>query len=640
MSDPGLHPCFLGPYGENDQLLEQLITEFFRDHVYWRRNIHPEDPPAIPTHARYRPDFQAFESRLRQQLHQLSAALKRSVPFHSQRYLGHMVSDLLIPGLAAQILTLPYNPNNVSDEAAPVTLDMEREAGMQLAAMLGYDCNPRAVPCAFGHLTSGGTSANFQALRLALAIKSYPVALRAAGVEALGLPDSDLDAFLLPQPESIRLFSAAQDWLSTLVPRERRSWQKRIETRRVEHLGLSGFLTAHPTLSTPVVLAPATAHYSWSKGMKLLGLGRQNLLQVPERDMRLDADACDALLDTLHRERRPILLAVGIFGSTEFGTIDPIDRLCDARDRLAAERFGFAVHVDAAWGGYLMTLLRDESGALRSADAVGREFANFPRPEVYSAMAAVARSDSVTVDPHKLGYLPYGAGAFLCRDRRPMELLAESADYVFHDGEAKDPGTRLNAIGRYEIEGSNPGAMAAAVCVTHRVIPLDAANFGRIQAATLRSAEVFRELLREWAPRMASQFRVVVPFEPDCNLLCIAINPAGNRDIDVCNAFMRRVQRRLGTDPSAPRLDQSFYGSVTTLRGDALGPEAMRGVLDRLGMDTPDDPEDLAAVRLVVLRHTLMNPFLLDEVNGINYLARYLAYLEILLPELVRAQPA
>jgi hypothetical protein len=51
MSDPDLYPCFLGPYGENDQLLEKLVVEFLRDHVYWRRNFHPEDPPAIPTHA-------------------------------------------------------------------------------------------------------------------------------------------------------------------------------------------------------------------------------------------------------------------------------------------------------------------------------------------------------------------------------------------------------------------------------------------------------------------------------------------------------------------------------------------------------------------------------------------------------------
>ena len=124
---PGmLDACFLGPYAENDGLLEKLVVEFLRDHVYWRRNFHPEDPPAIPTDAAFDPGYRAFEARMRRELHQLSAALKKSVPFHSPRYIGHMASDLLLPGLAAHILTLPYNPNNVSEDAAPVTVELVR----------------------------------------------------------------------------------------------------------------------------------------------------------------------------------------------------------------------------------------------------------------------------------------------------------------------------------------------------------------------------------------------------------------------------------------------------------------------------------------------------------------------------------
>src|SRR3546814_1947405 len=90
-----------------------------------------------------------------------------------------LASDLLLPGLAAQILTLPYNPNNVSEDAAPVTIDMEVKAGLQLARMLGYPHDTARPECAFGHLTSGGTVANYQARRLALALQAFPVALRA-----------------------------------------------------------------------------------------------------------------------------------------------------------------------------------------------------------------------------------------------------------------------------------------------------------------------------------------------------------------------------------------------------------------------------------------------------------------------------
>ena len=46
--------------------------------------------------AAFDPGYRAFEARLRRELHALSASLKKSVPFHSPRYIGHMVSDLLI----------------------------------------------------------------------------------------------------------------------------------------------------------------------------------------------------------------------------------------------------------------------------------------------------------------------------------------------------------------------------------------------------------------------------------------------------------------------------------------------------------------------------------------------------------------
>ena len=298
-----LDACFLGPYGENDTLLEKLVVEFLRDHVYWRRNFHPEDPPAISTAAAQHPEFLAFEARMRRELHQLSAALKKSVPFHSPRYLGHMVSDLLLPGLAAQILTLPYNPNNVTEDAAPVTVDMEVQVGLQLARMLGYAHDPAEPACAFGHLTSGGTLANYQALRLALALKAFPVALRAAGVPELALPEDDVAAFNLGPDACIALLERWQAWLRLQTPAGRANWQANVERERIEQRGLAGFFAAHPALRVPVVLAPATAHYSWSKGVKLLGLGRDRLELIATRGMRLDIEALDATLERCARER-------------------------------------------------------------------------------------------------------------------------------------------------------------------------------------------------------------------------------------------------------------------------------------------------------------------------------------------------
>ena len=628
MTDPALYPCFLGPYGENDALLEKLVVEFLRDHVYWRRNFHPEDPPAIPTHAAQRPEFQAFEARLRRELHTLSAALKRSVPFHSPRYLGHMVSDLALPGLVAQMLTLPYNPNNVSEDAAPVTIDLEIHVGLQLARMLGYRDDPTQPDCAFGHLTSGGTVANYQALRLALALKAFPVALRAAAPPGLELPDDDWTAFNLDPSAGIDLLQRARDWVAALAPHARYSWMRRVEEERIEQLGLVEFFKRHPELSPPVVLAPITAHYSWSKGMKLLGLGRKQLRQVPQRGMRLDPDALASMLEDLRERRQPVLMTVAVLGTTEFGTIDPVHEVVACRARFAHAGFGFGVHVDAAWGGYLATLLRAEDGSLRPLADLRHEFATFPSASSHAAIAALGQCDSITVDPHKQGYLPYGAGAFVCRDQRAMGLLSEDADYVFSSDGRDDYFSRYHKLGRFILEGSKSGAAAAAVYVTHKVLPLDHAHFGRITAETIRSTESFLARAARFANDMAGELRVVIPFAPDSNLVCVALNPSGNFDVAAMNVFIRTLYDALRCAPDQAVQSHEFYGSITTLRAEALGAEDMARVLAELGLEPRSLLPDHDGVdRLFILRHTLMNPFLNDAENGIDYIDRYFDFL-------------
>ena len=621
-----LDACFLGPYGENDTLLEKLVVEFLRDHVHWRRNFHPEDPPAISTFAAQHPAYQAFEARMRRELHQLSAALKQSVPFHSPRYIGHMASDLLLPGLAAQILTLPYNPNNVSEDAAPITVQLEVQAGLQLARMLGYPDDPARPDCAFGHLTSGGTVANYQALRLALALKAFPVALCAAGVaDELDLPDDGWQAFNLGPAAGIALLQRWQHWLAAQPPAQRQRWRERVEGQRIEQLGLVEFFARHRTLRVPQVLAPVTAHYSWSKGLKLLGLGRGQLRLLPVRGMRMDAEALEQALEECARERQPVLMAVAVLGSTEYGTIDPVHAVVAARDRAQARGLGLSVHVDAAWGGYLTTLFRRPDGGLRTLQDVRADYGQFPQPEVHAAFAALAQTDSVTVDPHKLGYLPYGAGAFICRDHRAMALLSEQADYVFRDG-GDDYMARYRQLGQFIPEGSRSGATAAAVYVTHKVLPLDHAHFGLMPRQTVLAAEAFQVRARRFAVQMAPGLQVSVPFAPDSNLVCLALNPRGNRDLATANAFVRRLYGDLRCDPRQPLQMRSFFASITTLQRSMAGEAEMQRVLGELDID-PATMDEGDADRLVILRHTLMNPYLIDHDNGISYIDRYFDYL-------------
>jgi glutamate/tyrosine decarboxylase-like PLP-dependent enzyme len=645
--------AFLGPYGENDELLERLVVEFLRDHVFWRRNFHPEDPPAIPTRARHDPAHHEFEARMRRELHALSAALKRSVPFHSPRYIGHMASDLLLPGLIAQLVTLPYNPNNVVEDAAPVTVELELEAGLMLARMLGFPSDPARADCAFGHLTGGGSVANYEALAMLRAVRCWPLAAAAAlrgselGTLALDARGTlgEADAWALANlsvPEVIELRSRIVAALAVHGdPARARALAAAIEAERIGSLGTLEFHRRHGGLAAPVVLAPATAHYSWDKAMRLLGLGDARLWRVAERGMRMDADALDAALAQACEQKVPVLAVVGVLGTTEFGTIDPLDRVIAARSAWRERGLAFGVHVDAAWGGYLATVFRQADGGLRPHAAVRAEFEYFPSAEVYAAFAALGAADSVTVDPHKLGYLPFGTGAVVYRDQRVTDFVAQDAAYVFDvapDGRSTAYRDRFKSLGRFILEGSKPGANAAAVCVAHRVLPLDHQNLGAIVARTVRHAERFYDRLRVLAHELADVATLTIPFEPDTNLVCLAINPRGNRDLAVANRAAERVYASLRVDAKLPLQARQHFASATTLALHNLGLEPMSEVLGRLGLDPatlreqPTDPQREAA-GLFVLRHTLMNPWLVDAENGVDYLDMYCKHLAGLLRE-------
>jgi len=606
MTDP-LAPFFLGAYGENNDFFEKTLLELVRDHVYWRRNFHPEDEPPIGTHDQYTRAYLDGLARTRHELHQLTAALKRSIPSFHPRYLGHMVSDLLLPGLIAQLVTTLYNPNNIVEDVAPITVQLELEVGRQLARMLGFHLDAGQEPCALGHLTSGGTVANDEALWLARSARLYPLALRDA-CEATGIwvPDVAVRASSA-DPELLAL--GADDVLvlarrvSAFCSREPRGAElfQALTAARVEELGLAAFAARHPSVERMAVVVPATAHYSWHKAMSLLGLGGANLIEVPVKQARLDGAKLEPALDALRKDRRPVLAVVGVYGTTEFGTLDSIHELIAVRRRHP----GFWLHVDAAWGGYLPTLFRDRKGQLIPREAVREGFHYFPSERVYRATAALAGADSVTVDPHKLGFVPFGAGALVVRDRRVLDLVQQEAPYVFTSPPEEDE-RRYRKLGRYILEGSKPGAAAAACYVNHKVLPLDHDHFGRLLARSVQTSERLVDRLPSLQQELAPWARLAIPFEPDCNLVCLAFNPKGNRSLKAANAFGRRLFETIDVRPDQPVQLKEFFGSCTTVPLDHLGADELQRIAGELQLELarPDD------AGLFLLRHTLMNPWL------------------------------
>jgi glutamate/tyrosine decarboxylase-like PLP-dependent enzyme len=636
-----LAPLFLGTAGENADAFERALRGVVREHMRWRRGFHPQDPPSISAVDQRQSSFAAAMARTEEGLRDLSRRLQRSAPMFSPRYVGHMASDLLLPGLLAHLATTLYNPNNITAETAPVTTELEIEVGQQLARMCGFNTDPAACPAAYGHLTSGGTVANYEALWLHRAIRFWPLAV----ADALG-DDAQVASMLLQATgdrlqDRWALVNLAPDAIFELRARVDAALGQRvgtdhlraqIEAARFERLGTADFLARHG-LAPPVVICPRTAHYSWPKAMQLLGLGDAQLWYADvDSHMRISPASVAALLARAWRGRVPVLAVVAVLGTTEFGTIDPVHELAALRDAGAARGQAFALHVDAAWGGYLATLFRQPDGAAIAQAQVRSRFHYFPSTRVYRAFTSLHRADSVTVDPHKLGYLPYGAGGFVGSDRRMTQFVGQHPVYIYDKADAQPASGRLGQLGDYILEGSKAGAAAAAAYVTHSVLPLDAEHFGRVCGHTIRATEYLFESLHALAVRLRGSCTLVMPVEPDTNLVCIAVNPAGNRSLARMNAFGRALFRHFALDPAQPQASE-FIGSHTSLLRRNLSAAAARRMARKLGLDADSftvaiGDAAIDADHVFLLRHTLMNPWLSDGSERGDFIGRYCEFLE------------
>jgi hypothetical protein len=269
-------------------------------------------------------------------------------------------------------------------------------------------------------------------------------------------------------------------------------------------------------------MAPATAHYSWPKSASLLGLGRDALREIHvDLDGRMDTVELRRALDRCLDEKRPVLQVVAVIGSTHEGAVDPLAQIADIRDEYRERGLEFALHADGAWGGYFASTLREprifaafREAGLEGSDEEARDVsrslgADRPDPVaeaglgkvfdtsegemapgirlsdyVTAQLRALARCETVTADPHKSGFIPYPAGALCYRNGGMRDVIAFTAPVVYHGG--IDP-----TVGVYGIEGSKPGAAAAAVYLSHSVIPADQAGYGRLLGRCAFSSKRF-----------------------------------------------------------------------------------------------------------------------------------------------------
>lgn len=87
--------------------------------------------------------------------------MKGNYPFHSPQYAGQMLKPPHPYAWFAYSLAMTINPNNHALDGGPPSSEMEKEVMQELAEMVGYNNH------FLGHLTSGGTVANLEALWVA-----------------------------------------------------------------------------------------------------------------------------------------------------------------------------------------------------------------------------------------------------------------------------------------------------------------------------------------------------------------------------------------------------------------------------------------------------------------------------------------
>lgn len=242
------------------------------------------------------------------------------------------------------------------------------------------------------------------------------------------------------------------------------------------------------------ILASEQAHYTHGR--------ISGVLQLPFESVPTDALGrmdMDALAKRL--ERGDVGTIVATMGTTATGSVDPLPKILELR-----EKHGFRIHADAAYGGYFV-LAENLSG------------------EAKQGFARIGEADSIVIDPHKHGLQPYGCGCVLFRDPGVGRLYKHDSPYTYFSS------AELH-LGEISLECSRPGASAAALWATQKLLPL--ARRGEFA----RALESGRKAALTLFDKLKADLRFVTAFAPELDILVFA--PRGN-SVSETSAMSRRV---------------------------------------------------------------------------------------------------
>lgn len=145
-------------------------------------------------------------------------------------------------------------------------------------------------------------------------------------------------------------------------------------------------------------------HSSVKKGLRLMGIRSDNIVIIPSDDafkMRCDLLE-EAIKKDLAKGKKPFLV-VGTLGTTNTGSIDPLDTIAHI-----AKRYDMWMHVDGAFGGSVLF------------------------SDIYNHLAkGIENADSLSWDTHKWAMQVYSCSCIIAKNKKDLiNVFAEHPEYL------------------------------------------------------------------------------------------------------------------------------------------------------------------------------------------------------------------
>jgi hypothetical protein len=159
------------------------------------------------------------------------------------------------------------------------------------------------------------------------------------------------------------------------------------------------------------------------------------------------------------------------------------------------------------------------------------------------------------------------------------------------------------------------------VWLSHKVLPLDERGYGHLIERTMIGA---RKLHRALARGDLEPFRIVLLPEPDINIVCFVVAHPSLDTLHALNAFNERIYSRMSL--GRWDADPEYIITRTRLRSPMYY-GAVDPVLSTLAVCSPGEWRASGDEGLVVLRSTVMDPFLAAGPPGPDHLSGFVAAL-------------